>query len=596
MGFGFRVGVPGMRVRVSTRGVRTSVGPRAARVSFGGGSGSRISTGVGPFFASTTAGGGGGRRGSQGRRTTSGRTAAGSQRRTPGTADLQRDAETAEFERFREDSLGAHLEEFSPAGPPDVPLPGQLTERWAQQEAKAFHMQGLSLRDRAARAAARQRAESDARAYLAAEQERISGIHENLQRQAAIWWQDLLRNEPAPVIEALNHAYADNRAVACAVGVHGDTASVVMRQPDADSWPARVPGTTPAGRPTMKALSKRDRNQWWLQSMCSHIVATLREGFAVAPGLQAIDIAVLTRVPATQRIGIVTYGTWTRSRIEAAHWRTPEDAVQVLDLADEVECAVTATPTGIKALDVRRVPGLAELLAHTDDAPADAGALVDMDEALTAATQEPEPAPDPYAPVPFAQWVAGSAPDAEPPAPAGTAPATRPETALTAGENTQIELDGRGEVSVGCHITGMPLDLSLLLLDDGRRVPTDAEFIFYNQPRSACGSVRLSAGGATAALHEVPPYVRTIAIAVNADVDSGATFAALTALQLRVTAAGHTYRYGPAVDQGLRAMVLAELYRAPGDPSGTTWKLRAVGQGWSDGLAGLARDHGVDVG
>jgi restriction system protein len=25
------------------------------------------------------------------------------------------------------------------------------------------------------------------------------------------------------------------------------------------------------------------------------------------------------------------------------------------------------------------------------------------------------------------------------------------------------------------------------------------------------------------------------------------------------------------------------------------WKLRAVGQGWADGLAGLARAHGVDV-
>lgn len=25
------------------------------------------------------------------------------------------------------------------------------------------------------------------------------------------------------------------------------------------------------------------------------------------------------------------------------------------------------------------------------------------------------------------------------------------------------------------------------------------------------------------------------------------------------------------------------------------WRLRAVGQGWADGLAGLARDYGVDV-
>src|SRR5881409_1970033 len=53
MGFGFRVGVPGLSVRVSTRGVRTSVGPRAARLSMGSG-GARVSTGLGPFYASSS--------------------------------------------------------------------------------------------------------------------------------------------------------------------------------------------------------------------------------------------------------------------------------------------------------------------------------------------------------------------------------------------------------------------------------------------------------------------------------------------------------------------------------------------------------------
>jgi uncharacterized protein YkwD len=37
-------------------------------------------------------------------------------------------------------------------------------------------------------------------------------------------------------------------------------------------------------------------------------------------------------------------------------------------------------------------------------------------------------------------------------------------------------------------------------------------------------------------------------------------------------------------------LLLAEIYRR-----GTGWKLRAVGQGYADGLAGLARDFGVDV-
>jgi tellurium resistance protein TerD len=38
------------------------------------------------------------------------------------------------------------------------------------------------------------------------------------------------------------------------------------------------------------------------------------------------------------------------------------------------------------------------------------------------------------------------------------------------------------------------------------------------------------------------------------------------------------------------AMVFGELYR-----HGTEWKFRAVGQGYASGLAGIARDFGVNV-
>ncbi|WP_308122023.1 TerD family protein [Streptomyces sp. TRM70350] len=50
----------------------------------------------------------------------------------------------------------------------------------------------------------------------------------------------------------------------------------------------------------------------------------------------------------------------------------------------------------------------------------------------------------------------------------------------------------------------------------------------------------------------------------------------------------------PPADPDIRAMVVAELYRhtIDGRPA---WKLRALGQGWADGLDGLARAHGVDV-
>ncbi|MEV0982708.1 TerD family protein [Streptomyces sp. NPDC049915] len=41
-------------------------------------------------------------------------------------------------------------------------------------------------------------------------------------------------------------------------------------------------------------------------------------------------------------------------------------------------------------------------------------------------------------------------------------------------------------------------------------------------------------------------------------------------------------------------MIVAELYRHTTGGQ-LVWKLRAVGQGWSDGLDGLARAHGVGI-
>ena len=131
----------------------------------------------------------------------------------------------------------------------------------------------------------------------------------------------------------------------------------------------------------------------------------------------------------------------------------------------------------------------------------------------------------------------------------------------------------------------------------------DDDFVFYNQPVTAEGAARLlgkgSEGGRTAeraSLHltALPPDVHRIAVSVNMDVDAGLTCAALhdATLQITCPTAGWTIPTPP--DPQIRAMILAEIYRhaVDGQP---VWKLRAVGQGWADGLAGLARDHGVDV-
>ncbi|MET7780075.1 hypothetical protein ABZT28_30705 [Streptomyces sp. NPDC005388] len=130
---------------------------------------------------------------------------------------------------------------------------------WALAEAHAFHLQGVGRLARAERAAAKQRAQQDAPAYLATEAARLHAVRERMASEAEQWWQALLANDEDTVCEAVNTAFSDNPAAGCAVGVDGTALSVVMRQQDLDSMPTQTHGLTPSGRPSLKNLTKRDR-------------------------------------------------------------------------------------------------------------------------------------------------------------------------------------------------------------------------------------------------------------------------------------------------------------------------------------------------
>ncbi|MEU6366938.1 CAP domain-containing protein [Streptomyces sp. NPDC046931] len=132
-----------------------------------------------------------------------------------------------------------------------------------------------------------------------------------------------------------------------------------------------------------------------------------------------------------------------------------------------------------------------------------------------------------------------------------------------------------------------PFDLCALVTDAGGRVRDDADFVDYNQ-RSAPG-VRLFDGGIR------PAGLRAGADGVTVVLSPAATSGALGALPaptLHVTDAGGrpVARFAPPPAQRETVLLLAELYRR-----GPAWKLRALGQGYADGLAGLARDFGVEV-
>ncbi|GHH14565.1 CAP domain-containing protein [Streptomyces lanatus] len=142
--------------------------------------------------------------------------------------------------------------------------------------------------------------------------------------------------------------------------------------------------------------------------------------------------------------------------------------------------------------------------------------------------------------------------------------------------------------SVTVRVPG-PFDVSALITDDSGKVRGDADFVFYNQP-SAPGA-RLHGDTLTVD----PPRLRSGATRVTVVVspaDPGTPLGRLPAPVLQVTDQGGRpiARFTPPRPGPETVLLLAEVYRR-----GAGWKVRALGQGYADGLAGIARDFGVDV-
>jgi tellurite resistance protein TerA len=170
---------------------------------------------------------------------------------------------------------------------------------------------------------------------------------------------------------------------------------------------------------------------------------------------------------------------------------------------------------------------------------------------------------------------------------------------LGKGQNTPVTATKVRAVFVWRPGPGTPgLDASALLLGTSGRVAGDEDFVFYNQPSHPSGAVRhagkeegaFSRDALDIDLDTLPPSVDRVVLAASAH--SG-TFAGISGLHLLVS--------DPAAEVDLvrfdienatveTAMLAGELYRRGG-----AWKFRAIGQGYSTGLEGLATDFGISV-
>jgi len=180
--------------------------------------------------------------------------------------------------------------------------------------------------------------------------------------------------------------------------------------------------------------------------------------------------------------------------------------------------------------------------------------------------------------------------------------------------NLSKEAPGLSKMTVGLGwdvraTDGAEFDLDgvVFMLNQSGKVRSDADFVFYNNLKSADGSVVHSGDNRTGAgegddesvnidLSKVPADVDKIVVGVTIH-DAEArrqNFGMIGKAFIRCVNAsgnGEIARFDLSEDGSTEtAMIFGEVYRAAGD-----WKFRAIGQGFRGGLGPLAKNYGVNV-
>lgn len=152
------------------------------------------------------------------------------------------------------------------------------------------------------------------------------------------------------------------------------------------------------------------------------------------------------------------------------------------------------------------------------------------------------------------------------------------------------------------------LDASAFLVSENGKVRSDADFIFYNQLTSLCGSVEHQGDNLTGEgdgddesikvdLVNVPAEIAKIIIGVTIH-DAEArkqNFGQISNAFIRIVDQSNNdevVRYDLSEDYSTEtALIFGEIYR-----NNNQWKFKAIGQGFSNGLKPMALQFGVNVG
>jgi hypothetical protein len=292
VGFSMKI-APGVRVRASSRGVGASVGPFSAWTNTS--SGRRRRTANDSLLLMTLE--------ALERRNLE------RQRRIAEQQYMQQLAELEELRELENAMLRLteqHLDDFPAGDRPVAPDPEPVDDSAVKAQHLERAMSGLSLFALKARRDAREEGFRAAEAEIAAERDRRQ--RERVEQQVAFdeVWERITANDPELVVGLLEACFADNAVPAAPLNVEGDAATVLVRLPSREALiPAQVVRETRT-QYRITELKKTEQAAFYFRILASTVVATVRETFAIAPGVNEISLLVVRDESTTEGDPVVT--------------------------------------------------------------------------------------------------------------------------------------------------------------------------------------------------------------------------------------------------------------------------------------------------
>jgi len=152
------------------------------------------------------------------------------------------------------------------------------------------------------------------------------------QARAAAWWEALSQGASKVLTAALRGAYADNSAFVVVAEASGSNAILLLELPGIDVLPPKRAHVTPSGRLSSKAWTKTELNEVYAELVGAHLLATLRETWAVAPSLTNVrivggrtgvdidDAGILFDVDVLRAEGDWADDDWGQAILEQSEW------------------------------------------------------------------------------------------------------------------------------------------------------------------------------------------------------------------------------------------------------------------------------------